>query len=214
MIGALQEKIPANVRLIAVTKQVTPKRMRQAYQGAGIKDFGENKLQETLTKKALLSDLDDICWHFIGHIQANKAKKVLEEFQWIHSVDDLSILQRLERLAVEMNIQPSVCLQVKALPDPNKFGWTFEQLWQDLAEVEKCQNLKIKGLMTILPLGLSSPEKIAAFSSVKDLAKDITVTSSLSLPELSMGMSGDYLEAISVGATMIRLGQALFGQRS
>jgi len=213
-ISKIYQEIPSNIRLIAVTKQVDAARIRETYRKAGLKDFGENKLQEALPKKELLSDLDDLCWHFIGHLQANKAKKVLEEFQWIHSVDNLSLLQRLERLAHQMNIQRSICLQVKALPDPDKFGWTIEQLWQDIAEIEKCQTLQIKGLMTILPLGLSKEEKIAAFSSIRNLAQTLSQSSSLSLDQLSMGMSGDYLEAVSSGATMIRLGEALFGNRN
>ncbi len=212
-IAKVYQQIPSTIRLIAVTKQVDPQRMRETYIEGGIRDFGESKLQEALTKQDLLGDLDNICWHFIGHLQANKAKKVLSHFQWIHSVDNLSLLQRLDRLAQEMHLQPSICLQVKALSDPNKFGWTLEELRLDISELEKCQTVQIKGLMTILPWGLSNQEKLTAFSAVRDLAKDISKSSSLSLNELSMGMSGDYLEAVTSGATMIRLGQGIFGSR-
>jgi len=159
----------------------------------------------------VLQDLSDICWHFIGHLQSNKAKKVIQEFEWIHSVDNLALLQQLDKIALQNNLQRSICLQVKALSDPNKFGWTINQLQQEFAEIEKCQkSLSIRGLMTILPIGLSSEQKIAAFSTIRDLAKSLSASSTVTLDQLSMGMSGDYKEAVACGATMIRLGQAIY----
>jgi PLP dependent protein len=212
-IHQIRQEIPSHVRLIAVTKQVSAEVMREAYE-AGIRDFGENRLQEALPKQEQLQDLSDICWHFIGHVQANKAKKVLENFQWIHSVDDLKIAQRLDRLAADLSYSPQVCLQVKMLPDPDKYGWEVAQVLSALPELEKCQSLKIQGLMTILPLGLTQTEMLTAFEETYKLAQTIKQDSHLLMKELSMGMSDDYLLAIKAGATMIRLGRTIFGERN
>ena len=213
-INQIRQQIPANVRLIAVTKQVSVEAMREAY-AAGIRDFGENRIQEALPKQEQIQDLPDICWHFIGHLQINKAKKAIEHFEWIHSVDSLKIAQRLDRLAAKLPKQPQVCLQVKVLPDPNKYGWDISELLAALPELDRCNHLKIRGLMTILPLGLSESEMLAAFEATRSLAEKIKQQnwSNLSLEELSMGMSADYLLAVKAGATMIRLGRIIFGER-
>ncbi|MCC0177876.1 YggS family pyridoxal phosphate-dependent enzyme [Waterburya agarophytonicola K14] len=213
-IKLIQQKIPSKVKLIAITKQVGIEPMREAY-GVGVRDFGENRLQEALDKQQQFEDLTDINWHFIGHIQKNKAKKIVENFEWIHSVDSLVLAKRLNRLAQESNLTPKVFLQVKVLPDPNKYGWEAEELIGDLAELDRYQNLKIKGLMTILPLGLSPEETLSAFEATAKLAAQIQQRGYENLPmkELSMGMSGDYLLAIAAGATMIRLGRTIFGSK-
>ncbi len=129
---ALRSSLPDSVRLIAVTKQVSPEVMRCAY-AAGIRDFGESRIQEAASKQAQLQDLSDLTWHFIGHLQSNKAKKVIEQFQWIHSVDNLKLAQRLNQLAQQLEVSPQVCLQVKILSDPNKSGWSISQLLADLS---------------------------------------------------------------------------------
>jgi pyridoxal phosphate enzyme (YggS family) len=211
-INNIRRQIPSQVRLVAVSKLVPSEAIREAYT-AGIRDFAESRLQEALPKQEQLQDLSDICWHFIGHLQANKAKKVLENFQWIHSVDSLQLAQRLDRLASELSCTPQVCLQVKVLPDPNKYGWEIPEILTDLPQIASCQHLNLQGLMTILPLGLSEPEIFQAFSLVRELAKTIEQRSTLKLQELSMGMSDDYLLAIEAGATMIRLGTIIFGGR-
>jgi PLP dependent protein len=212
-IEAIRQSLPDNVRLIAVSKQVSVTAIREAYQ-AGLRDFGESRLQEAIPKQEQLKDLSDLCWHFIGHLQANKAKQVLEHFQWIHSVDSLKLAQRLDRLAGELGSIPNVCLQVKVVDDPNKYGWSISELLKNTKELEHCQQLKIRGLMTILPMGLSEAEILKAFSTTNELAQKIRQCSSLSTTELSMGMSGDYLLAVQAGATLIRLGTILFGERA
>ncbi|MGL6340757.1 MAG: YggS family pyridoxal phosphate-dependent enzyme [Waterburya sp.] len=214
-INLIQQQIPKNVKLIAITKQVGLESIRAAYE-VGIRDFGENRLQEALSKQEQLQDLTNISWHFIGHIQKNKAKKIIENFDWIHSVDSLALAQRLNILAEELNLTPKVFLQVKALPDPNKYGWQITDLLQDLVSLNQFQQLDIQGLMTILPLGLSSPEILSAFQAIQQLAITIKQKnySNLTMQELSMGMSGDYLLAIQAGATMIRLGSIIFGERN
>ncbi|WP_353674819.1 YggS family pyridoxal phosphate-dependent enzyme [Synechocystis sp. LKSZ1] len=211
-ISRIQQAFPPQVRLIAVTKTIAPEIIRLAYE-AGIRDFAENRLQEALPKLDALRDLTDITWHFIGHLQANKARKVIEHFPWIHSVDNLPLLQRLERVAQELQHHPQVCLQIKLLPDPDKFGWSPEGLWSNLSAIEACQAVQIRGLMTILPLGLTPSQQQATFASLRDLAAQLSNQSRLQLTELSMGMSGDYPQAIAAGATMVRLGRVLFGER-
>ena len=213
-IKSIEQQIPPNVTLLAITKQVSVERMREAYK-TGVRDFGENRLQEALAKQEQLGDLTDINWHFIGHIQKNKAKKVIENFDWIHSVDSLALAQRLNRLAVELKRIPKVFLQVKVLPDPDKYGWKVSDLLQDLEQLNQCQQLNIQGLMTILPLGLSPAEAFDAFQKTQKLSVAIAHKkySNLKMKELSMGMSGDYLLAIQAGATIIRLGKTIFGER-
>jgi PLP dependent protein len=183
-IAQINSEISSNVSLIAVTKQVTVDKIREAYQ-AGVRNFAENRLQEALDKQEKLQDLGDISWHFIGHLQSNKARKVLEHFDWIHSVDQLNIALRLNILAAELGLNPQVLLQVKLLPDPNKYGWNESNLKQDLAQLNELNYLKIKGLMTILPLGLTESEMLTTFEKTRDLASEINQENWSNLTELS-----------------------------
>ncbi|KKD37685.1 YggS family pyridoxal phosphate-dependent enzyme [Limnoraphis robusta] len=214
-IAEIRSQVPDSVRIVAVTKTVSADVIRIAY-AAGIRDFGENRIQEAMEKQEQLQDLSDITWHLIGHIQTNKAIKAVQHFQWIHSVDSLKLAQRLDRLAEESGCQPQVCLQVKILSDPNKYGWSVSQLLDDLAELNQCQHIQIQGLMTIPPLGLNDSETLNVFEQTRQLAQKIQQQrwSNLEIKELSMGMSGDYTLAIQAGATMIRPGQILFGART
>lgn len=222
MISSLRERItkisaslPPSVRLIAVSKTFPSEDIRAAY-AAGIRDFGENRIQEAASKQAELQDLADITWHFIGRLQSNKAKNAIELFDWIHSVDSLKLAQRLNQLAQQMGVIPQVCLQVKILPDPNKGGWTVPELLHDLPPLNQCKNLQIQGLMTIPPLGLNDAEIANVFDNTYKLAQAIKEQnwSHVKMEELSMGMSGDYQLAVQAGATMVRLGTILFGDRS
>jgi PLP dependent protein len=213
-VAQLRQEIPAHTRIIAVTKTVPTHLMREAY-AAGLRDFGESRIQEAAQKQQELTDLTDITWHFIGHLQSNKAKQALLQFQWLHSVDSLSLAQRLSLLATDLQSPPKICLQVKLRYDPQKFGWTGEQLLADLAVLQNCRNLDLRGLMTILPLNLSASEQLAVFKEMAAIAQQIREhpTNSLPLTELSMGMSGDFPLAIQAGSTMIRVGRILFGER-
>ena len=213
-IRSIQDSLPESVKLIAVSKKVGPAAIREAY-AAGIRDFGESRIQEAQSKIEQLQDLPGITWHFIGHLQSNKAKKALSYFQWLHSVDSLKLVQRLNLLAQELGVVPKICLQVKILPDPNKSGWTIQQILDDLAELNLCKNLQIEGLMTIPPLGLDSSEVIYVFNRTRELIAEIDERnlSNIKMKQLSMGMSQDYQLAIQSGATMIRLGTILFGER-
>ncbi|BAY17769.1 hypothetical protein NIES21_36110 [Anabaenopsis circularis NIES-21] len=213
-IAYIRSSLPTSVRLIAVSKQVPAEVIRLAY-NAGIRDFAESRIQEAASKQAQLQDLSDITWHFIGHLQSNKAKKALELFEWIHSVDNLKLAQRLNQLAQQLGISPKVCLQVKILPDPQKSGWSVPELLADLEELNQCQFLQIQGLMTIPPLELTEAEIMNVFNSTYQLAKEIQLQNlpNIHIKHLSMGMSGDYQLAVQAGATMVRLGTILFGDR-
>lgn len=214
-IAKVRQQLPETVRLIAVSKQVSVEAIREAYT-AGLRDFGESRVQEVAVKQSQLQDLPDITWHLIGHLQTNKAKKALEHFQWIQSLDSLKLAQTLDRLATSLSRNPQVLLQVKLLPDPNKYGWTIEELFQDLPALNECQNLQIKGLMTIAPLNLAEQEILTLFQNTRSLAAEIQEKnwSNIQMQHLSMGMSDDYHLAVQGGATMVRLGRTLFGERS
>jgi PLP dependent protein len=211
----IQQTLPESVKLIAVTKQVPVDLIRAAY-ALGLRDFGESRIQEAASKQAQLQDLTEINWHLIGHLQRNKAAKALELFQWIHSVDSLTLAQRLNQLVVTHGLaKPTICLQVKILPDPNKYGWDPAELLAHLPELNACTHLNIVGLMTIPPYELEPTDIRSVFQRTQGLAEEIRQQRwpNLALHHLSMGMSDDYPLAIEAGATMIRLGRTLFGER-
>ena len=212
-IQLVRETLPDHVRLIAVTKTVPVSVIREAY-SAGVRDFGESRIQEAQAKRAQLQDLEDVTWHLIGHLQRNKVKPALELFSWIHSVDSLMLAQRLDHLARSLPQRPNICLQVKVIPDPNKYGWNAEALRADLHALQALQHLQIQGLMSILPMGLDQYQARRVFQQTRTLAEELRNLPgiTLTLPELSMGMSGDYRVAVKAGATMVRLGRVLFGQ--
>ncbi|WP_299409651.1 YggS family pyridoxal phosphate-dependent enzyme [Acaryochloris sp. IP29b_bin.148] len=213
---AIRDTLPPSVRLIAVSKYMPADLIRQAYT-AGVRDFGESRVQEAVHKMTELKDLQDITWHLIGHLQSNKAKLAIQHFDWIHSVDSLPLAQRLERLVLSSSHQssPQLCLQVKILPDPTKFGWSIADLKTDLSALQACSSLQWRGLMTILPRGLTEKKALDTFQKTRQLASDLTQEAQGlgTLSELSMGMSNDYPLAVQSGATMIRLGQCIFGDR-
>ncbi|NEP20224.1 MAG: YggS family pyridoxal phosphate-dependent enzyme [Leptolyngbya sp. SIO4C1] len=213
-IRQLRQQIPPSVRLIAVTKTFPAAAVRAAY-AAEIRDFGESKVQEAAVKQAELSDLADITWHLIGHLQTNKVRKAVQQFDWIHSVDSLKLAEKLDQAAGELHRRPSCCLQVKLADDPSKYGFDLETLIAALPQLDQLTHLRIVGLMTILPYGLSETAQRKIFERARQLAEEINQRgfSQLQIEHLSMGMSGDFAVAIAAGATMIRLGTALFGRR-
>ncbi|MGB3787736.1 MAG: YggS family pyridoxal phosphate-dependent enzyme [Phormidesmis sp.] len=207
-------RLPASVRLIGITKTFSADIVRQAYE-AGLREFGENKVQEGLAKQAALRDLTDVTWHFIGHIQSNKALKVVENFDWIHSVDSLKLATRINRQAKDLGKRPNCCLQVKLAPDPTKAGFEVETLMSALTDLDQLESIDIRGLMVIPPYGLLNAQVQAIFNQGAALAKEIAGRSlvNMKMDQLSMGMSGDFEQAIAAGATMVRIGSGLFGQR-
>jgi PLP dependent protein len=215
-IQTFRQDIPAEVRIIAVTKTMPADAIRAAY-AAGIRDVGESRVQEAIAKQAELTDLTDLTWHLIGHLQSNKALKALETFNWIQSVDNLKLAQRLDRLVQENpHLGPiHVCLQVRLRPDPTKSGWEQQELLASLPELDRLTHIHICGLMVIPPFGLPESETAAIFQEAQNLATQIRAQSwqNLQISQLSMGMSDDYPLAIQAGATMIRPGRSLFGDR-
>ncbi len=209
-IAAITQKLPSTVKLVAVSKYASVAAIREAY-GAGIRDFGESRVQDTIIKQQQLLDLPDMVWHMIGRLQSNKSRLALAHFDWIHACDRLSLAQQLDKLVQETGNQAQICLQVKLADDPSKSGWYEQELMADLASLKQCQNLKIVGLMTILPLGLNSDQAYTLFSKLANLKQDLRSQGWENLEHLSMGMSQDYDQAIRAGATMIRLGTSIFG---
>ncbi len=213
-ITSLQAGLPPQTRLIAVTKTYPAAVMRLAY-GAGVRHFGESRIQEALPKQEALADLPDITWHFIGQLQSNKARKAVEHFDWIHSVSSLKLAQKLDQAAADLQRQPCCCLQVKLIPDPPKAGFSPEELAEALPTLDALPHLRILGLMTIPPQGTPATEGAALFQQAAALATSLNQQGfqRLRFQELSMGMSGDYGAAIAAGATWIRVGSYLFGDR-
>jgi pyridoxal phosphate enzyme (YggS family) len=203
----LRRALPTSCRLLAVSKGQPAAALRRAV-AAGQRSFGESRLQEASAKQESLADLEPLDWHFIGRLQANKARGVLRRFGTLHSVDSLPLAQRLARIAAEEGVAPAIFLQVKLRPDPGKTGFSEEELRRDWPEIASLAPLRPVGLMTITPLGLDAQERLSLFGECAALA------GALGLPELSMGMSGDWPQAAAAGSTWVRLGTALFGARA
>ena len=203
---AIQAQLPPATRLLAVSKGHPAEAIRAAV-AAGLRSFGESRLQEALLKQAQLTDLEPLDWHFIGRLQANKVRPVLKAFGTIHSIDTAELAQRVQRIAAEEGLAPRLLFQVKLLPDPAKGGFSpeqLQQLWPQLRDLAPALPI---GLMTITPVGLTPQQSLAAFKACRQLAD------ALGLPDCSMGMSGDWQQAAAAGSTWVRLGSALFGSR-
>ena len=203
----IKNKIPSNVNILAVSKGFKSQEIK-TIQNIGQNDFGESKFQEAFEKKLILKDLQQIKWHFIGRIQSNKIRKIVQNFQYIHSVDSFEKLQKISNISFEENKNPLIMLQVKLSNDPTKGGFIPELLMLKWREIQKMKNITLSGLMTINPKGLSSKENSELFKNCRTLAD------SLNLKDCSMGMSGDWEEAIDAGSTWLRLGSLIFGDRS
>ncbi len=211
-----RQTIPDQVRLVAVTKTQPIAAIMAAY-AAGIRNIGESRVQEAIEKHPQLTELADLTWHMIGQLQGNKVRKALEIFDWIHSVDRLSIAQTLDRIAGEMGRPaPQLCLQVKLQADPHKTGWLPEELMTDLPVLDQLQHVQIRGLMVIPPRGCDTAATTALFQAAKQLQTQLQAQpwQRIQMDQLSMGMSNDYKLAIAAGATMIRPGSILFGDRT
>jgi len=203
----LQQRLPTGVKLLAVSKTQPASAVRELA-ACGQLDFGESRLQEALPKQEALEDLHDLRWHFIGRLQANKVRAVVRAFSWIHSIDSMALAERASRIALEEGRRPSVLLQVKLRDDPSKGGWDPQALEQAWPILRQLPGLDACGLMTMAPLGLAVDERRLLFRDCRKLAD------ALDLPQCSMGMSGDWQQAVEAGATWVRLGSALFGART
>ncbi len=202
----LKTQLPSGVNLLAVSKGHSVGSIR-ALALEGQNAFGESKLQEALVKISDLKDMQEIKWHFIGKIQSNKVRSIVKEFEVIHSVDSLKIAERISRIAGEEKKIPSIMIQVKLRPDKNKTGFLENQLLYEWDSLTALPNIKIIGLMTISPIDLTIDDRRVLFTQCKTLANK------LGLKECSMGMSGDWKEAVAAGSTWVRIGSALFGCR-
>jgi len=203
----IKNKIPLNVNILAVSKGFKSQEIK-TIQNIGQNDFGESKFQEALEKQLILKDFKQIKWHFIGRIQSNKIRKIVQSFKYIHSVDSFEKLQKISTISSEEKKNPLIMLQVKLSDDPTKGGFNPELLLSKWTEIQELKNIILTGLMTINPKGLSSKENLELFKKCRSLAD------SLQLPDCSMGMSGDWEEAIEAGSTWLRLGSVIFGDRS
>ena len=203
----IKTQIPSNVNILAVSKGFKSQEIKTIH-NLGQNDFGESKYQEAFEKQLILKDLKQIKWHFIGRIQSNKIRKIVQNFKYIHSVDSFEKLHKISSISYEEKTNPFIMLQVKLSDDPSKGGFEPDFLISKWSEIQELKNITLKGLMTINPRGLSSNENSELFKKCRSIAD------SLQLSDCSMGMSGDWEEAIDSGSTWLRLGSLIFGDRS
>ncbi len=195
---------PSDVTLIGVTKTVGPEAVAEAYE-AGLRDFGENRVQEAVAKIDAIGQLGlSPRWHLIGHLQTNKVKAAAGRFAILHSIDSLRLAEALSR---RYQTDVSVLLEVNIAQDAAKYGFAAEEVATALSEIAVLPHLDVRGLMTIAPITDDPEETRPTFRRLRELRDD------LALNELSMGMSGDFEVAIEEGATMVRVGTAIFGPR-
>lgn len=204
---------PETIRLVAVSKTVPANRVKQAIQ-AGAAILGENYVQEARTKFNELATYP-VSWHFIGHLQSNKAKYAVRLFDLIHSVDTLKLARELDKQSHKINKIQEVLIQVNISKEASKSGVDVKGIHNLLKDINLLENLSVKGLMTMPPY-FNAPEKVRPyFSALRDLRDRLEQQGLLnvSLSELSMGMTGDFEAAIQEGATLVRIGTAIFGER-
>jgi pyridoxal phosphate enzyme (YggS family) len=201
---------PAAVTLVAVTKAQTAETIRLAAT-AGVTDFGENYLQEASAKMDQLADLA-LSWHFIGSIQSNKTRMIAERFDWVHSIDRLSIARRLSEQRPFHAPPLNLCIQVELVPEPNKSGIEPGEVGPLAAAAAELPRVRLRGLMCVPPPQPNAMAARAVFARLRTLLEELNA-SGHKLDTLSMGMSGDFESAIAEGATLVRIGTALFGSR-
>ena len=200
---------PEDVTLVAVTKTVTAKEAAEVMD-AGVVTLGENRVQSLLDKYEVLGD--NPTWHLIGHLQTNKVKYIADKVSLIHSVESLKLAEEINRKFSEAKRTAEILVQVNVSGEESKFGVTPFDTFDLIEEISKLENVKVKGLMTMAPLSATPDECKKYFYELKKLSCDIGDKKyhNVDMHHLSMGMSGDYKEAISEGATIVRVGSALF----
>jgi pyridoxal phosphate enzyme (YggS family) len=201
---------PESITLVAVTKAKSAESVRLAAT-AGVTDFGENYLQEAQVKMDQLADLK-LQWHFIGGIQSNKTRAIAERFDWVQSVDRFSVARRLSEQRPFHAPPLNVCIQVALVPEPTKGGAAPDELAALAAAVAGLPRLRLRGLMCVPPPQPNAAAERAVFARLRTALEDLNARG-LGLDTLSMGMSGDFESAIAEGATLVRIGTALFGTR-
>ncbi|NOX56607.1 MAG: YggS family pyridoxal phosphate-dependent enzyme, partial [Planctomycetes bacterium] len=200
---------PAEVRLVAVTKYAEVDWILCLVE-LGVHDLGENRPQQLLQRAAALPET--IRWHLVGHLQRNKVRPILPVTAWIHSVDSVRLLDRIERLAGELNRRPRVLLEVNVSGEESKYGFSPSELQAEWPRIVKYQNMEIAGLMTMAPYVADPEQTRPVFRELRELRDRLrtSVEGAPPLPELSMGMSNDFEVAVEEGATMVRIGSLLF----
>jgi pyridoxal phosphate enzyme (YggS family) len=198
------------VELVAVSKTHSPELILEAVD-AGQFLFGENRVQEARAKMPLLPGR--LRWHLLGHLQSNKIRQALPAFERIHSIDTPALARETNRVAAELGLFPKVCLEVNVAGESSKFGFTPEALRAVMEELLTLDRLAIDGLMTVPPFAPEAEASRRYFAALRELRDRLAAEFRAPLPVLSMGMSGDYAVAIGEGATIVRIGSALFGER-
>jgi len=202
---------PGEVGLVAVSKTQSAEAVREVFNG-GQTIFGENRVQELLAKAPLLPAA--VCWHLIGHLQKNKIRKVLPVVDLIHGVDSAELARDIDRIAAELGLFPRVLLEVNVSGEGTKFGFEPEVLRGQIGELLALPRVQVEGLMTIAPYAEEAESARPFFVKLRELRDEIAVKTATPLPTLSMGMSGDFEVAIAEGSTLVRIGTAIFGERS
>ena len=201
---------PSDVRLVAVSK-THPAEAVAAAAATGQRIFGESRVQEAREKiPACPPGLD---WHFIGHLQKNKVRQALPLFSFFHSIDSTALAQAIDRIAGETGKPVDGLLEVNVSGEETKHGFTPEQLRGEFASLSKLPHLRIRGLMTMAPYSENPEDARPVFRALRELRDELQCAHSHPLPELSMGMSGDFEPAIEEGATLVRVGSSIFGAR-
>ena len=204
---------PSEITLIAVSKTKPVSLLTEAYE-AGIREFGENKVQEILEKAPVMPS--DIHWHMIGHLQRNKVRQVIDKTVLIHSVDSLRLAETIEEEAAKKGLRIPVLLEVNAAEEETKFGLSVNEVLPLVRQISGFSHIQVQGLMTIAPFVDDSEKNRPVFRELKKLSVDIAAKNinNINMNVLSMGMTIDYMTAIEEGATMVRVGTGIFGERT
>ncbi len=201
----------SEIELIAVSKTHPPESVHEALD-AGLLLFGESRVQEARAKISLLPGRAR--WHFIGHLQKNKVRHALPLFELFHGIDSLELARDLNRIADEAGAFPKVLIEVNVAGESSKFGFTPERVRAQMEELLALDRVQIEGLMTIAPFAPEAEASRPHFAALRELRERLQAEFRVPLPRLSMGMSGDFTVAIEEGATLVRVGTAIFGKRS
>ena len=206
-----QEIAPSQPRIIAITKYFDENRLIEAYE-AGLRDFGENRVQDALEKFSKLPKkiVETSTFHLVGHLQTNKVKKAVGSFDYIHSVDSLKLLEAIDTAAKSKGIIQKILIQVNNANEVQKYGLSIDKVVDLFSKICGYTNCNVVGLMHIAPLEVSEAELSELFGQMRDLKSELEKTFNLELNELSMGMSNDYKIAVQNGSTMLRIGRKLF----
>lgn len=215
---------PAEITLVAVSKQKSAADILAAAE-AGLQHFGENRVEEGRDKIGTVNDRVSrpLTWHMVGHIQSRKAKQVIPLFDMIQSIDSLRLAQKLSRLAVNSNRGLDVLLEMNVSGEASKYGFAAcgwrgdnaikDRLWREVQQIAALPNMRVKGLMTMAPFDADMAAVRMVFADLFALREELADSLNIGLPALSMGMTSDYPIAIEEGATIIRIGRAIFGER-